>query len=101
MTVVESTSFQHFTVLGDGTIGDLQDGFEAPPGPGIMAMKVWANDTDEAVHMLTVIGRQIGFDVQGEIQVFETEPDRAPTEHPFGYDITFTAYSDDEDDDSD
>ena len=90
----ETTPYQHFTVIGDGTVGELGDGFSCPPGPAFMAMKTWALDAAQSADMLKVIGQQIGFDVTGEITLYETEPTQPPGEHPFGYDIQFTPYAD-------
>jgi hypothetical protein len=57
-----------------------------------MAMKTWATDTDESVDMIRVIGRQIGFQVDGKIEVYSTEPEQPPGNKPHGYDIRFTPY---------
>lgn len=89
------TPFHHFTVLADGIVGDLKDGFECRPGRAWMAMKTWATDTDESIDMIRVIGKQIGFVIDGRVEVFETEPDQPPGEHPHGYDINFTPYDQD------
>lgn len=90
-----TTPYQHFTVLGDGVVGELTDGFECRPGRAWMAMKAWATDTDEAADMLRVIGEQIGFTLNGRIEVYETEPDQPPGRNPHGYDINFTPYDED------
>ena len=87
-----NTPFKHYTVLGDGTAGTLEDGFECRPGPAIMTMRVWATDADEAAHMIRTIGKHIGFDVAGKIEIYDTEPEVAPGEHPHGYGISFTPY---------
>jgi hypothetical protein len=42
--------------------------------------------------MIRVIGKQIGFAVDGRIEVYVTEPDQPPGEKPHGYDIKFTPY---------
>jgi hypothetical protein len=86
------TPFQHFTLLADGVVGDLMDGFSCRPGKAIMAMKVWASSTDEAFDMIRTIGEQIGFTVTGRIKLYETLPDSPPRENPHGYGITFTPY---------
>jgi len=90
-----TTPFQHFTVLADGIAGDLKDGFECRPGRAWMAMKTWATDTDESTDMIRVIGKQIGFVVDGRVEVYVTEPDQPPGENPHGYDIKFTPYDED------
>jgi len=57
-----------------------------------MAMKVWATDAEESAAMVREIGRQIGFTVAGDIQIYTTEPERPPIEMPHAYDIGFTPY---------
>jgi hypothetical protein len=86
------TQFQHFTVLADGIVGQLTQDFECRPGRAWMAMKVWAANSDECIDMMQVIGRQIGFTIDGNTKIFETEPDQPPGKNPKGYDISFTPY---------
>ena len=89
------TPFQHFTLLADGVVGDLMEGFSCRPGSAIMAMKVWASSAEEAFDMIRAIGEQIGFTVTGRIQIYETAPvSPPPRENPHGYDIRFTPYDD-------
>lgn len=87
-----STPFTHYTVIANGLAGALEDGFECCPGSAFMAMNVWTTDADEAADMIRVIGKQIGFDVTGRIQIYDTESEVAPGEHPHGYGIKFTPY---------
>lgn len=90
------TEFKHFTVLADGIVGELTDGFECRPGPAWMSMKAWATDSDESADMIQSIGNQIGFQCDGEILIYdETDPDVPPGENPHGYDISFTPYKQD------
>ena len=42
--------------------------------------------------MMRVIGRQIGFTVTGDIEIFETEAEQPPRDKPYGYDIKFTPF---------
>ncbi len=86
------TPYQHFTVLAEGIVGNLSDGFSCPPGNAWMAMKVWATSSGESGDMIKIIGEQIGFTVTGRIQVYETEPTQSPKEKPYGYDINFTPF---------
>lgn len=88
----DATSFQHFSLIADGVAGHLVEGFECRPGPAVMSMKVWASDADEAADMIVSIGRQIGFEVTGKIDIYETAPDQPPREHPHGYAIGFVPY---------
>ncbi len=88
------TPFQHFTLIAEGiVVGDLREGFSCPKGSAFMAMKVWASSSDEACHMIGVLGEHIGFDVNGRIRVYETEPTSPPRENPYGYDINFTPFN--------
>jgi hypothetical protein len=86
------TSYKHFTVLGAGVAGELVEGFSCPKGNAWMGMKVWATSTEEAGDMIQAIGSDIGFEVTGDIEVYETEPVQPPQENPFGYDINFTPF---------
>jgi hypothetical protein len=90
------TTFSHFTVLADGVAGDLKDGFECRRGPAIMAMKTWAESVDQSADMIRAIGRQVGFAVTGDVQVYETEPESPPRATPHGYDIRFTPFDADQ-----
>ena len=86
------TTFKHYTVIADGIAGEISGGFSCPEGPAFMGMKLWASDTREVAHMVRLIGRQIGFNVSGKIQVYETEPLKPPKSNPHAYDINFTPY---------
>lgn len=86
------TPFSHFTLIADGIVVDLVDGFECRQGAAIMSMKAWAADSAEAAEMVAAIGRQIGFDVTGKIEIYETAPDQPPREGPHGYAIAFVPY---------
>jgi len=87
-----TTPFRHFTVIADGLVGQLVEGYECRPGKAYMSMKTWATDTVESTDMIKVIGKHIGFTVTGKIHVFQTEPTEPPGENPHGYDIKFTPY---------
>lgn len=88
-----TTPFKHYTVIASGEVGDLVEGFECPKGNAYIGIKVWAESDDEAADMIQVIGKQIGFTVTGNIEIHNTEPEEPPRENPFGYDITFTPFS--------
>lgn len=87
-----TTPYSHYTVLADGEVRELAEGFECRPGKAWMAMKTWSMSTEESSDMIRVIGEQIGFIVTGKIEVYSTEPVEPPGENPFGYDIKFTSY---------
>ena len=88
----ETTPYKHFTVLADGLVHEIQDGFECQQGPAWMTMKAWATDADESADMISFIGNKIGFEITGKIEIYETEPEQPPRERPFGYGINFTPY---------
>lgn len=94
-----TTPYSHFTAIAEGVVGELVDGFSCRPGPAIMGMKTWASSSDESADMIQVIGRQIGFEVTGDIQIYETEPVKPPGDKPSGYDIQFTPFDDDDGED--
>jgi hypothetical protein len=87
------TDFKHYTVLADGMVGELVDGFQSPPGPAWMVMKLWASDPEEVFDMVKVIGNQIGFEVTGKIEVYDSEPEQPPRENPYSYYIDFKPYN--------
>ena len=87
-----TTPYSHYTVIAEGVVGELADGFSCRPGPAFMGMKTWATSLDESARMMSAISRNIGFDVTGRIEVFVTEPAQPPRENPYGYDITFTPF---------
>jgi len=89
------TPFHHFTALAEGTVAKLPDGFECPPGSAFMGMKTWASSAEESADMMRVIGREIGFTVTGDIQIFETEAQQPPRDKPYGYDFKFTPFDPD------
>lgn len=89
------TPFHHFTVIAEGMVEELEEGFECRPGKAYMGMKTWATDAEESADMIKGIGEHIGFRVTGKIEVFTTEPKEPPGENPRGYDIQFTPYDED------
>ncbi len=86
------TPYQHFVVIADGVAGALTDGFECRKGPAFMSMKAWATDADEATEMASSIGGRIGFEVQGRVYVYDSDPVNPPRDTPFAYDISFKPY---------
>ena len=86
------TQYKHFTVLADGVVGELKDGFQCRRGRAWMAMKTWAQDADQSADMIKVIGDRLGFTVDGRILIYNTGPEEPPKENPFGYGINFTPY---------
>lgn len=97
------TEFTHFTLIADGHVFEPNENYGTEIGACIMGMKVWAEDAEQAADMIVQIGKRLGFKVDGELQVYQTEPEIAAEDQPFGYDVQFTSYADmvDEDDDED
>lgn len=86
------TPFKHFTVIADGIVGTLKEGFICRPGNAYMGMKTWSTSAEESGDLIIAIGENIGFKVTGKIQIFETDPTEPPGKIPRGYDINFTPY---------
>ena len=63
------TPYKHFTVIAEGIAEELEEGFKCPPGDAFMGMKTWASSYDEVADMVQVIGKQIGFNVTGKIEI--------------------------------
>ncbi|MBL7748592.1 MAG: hypothetical protein JNM19_14245 [Chitinophagaceae bacterium] len=87
------TPYIHYTVIAEGEVNELTDGFECPKGKAFMGMKIWAESQEEAADVFQSIGRQIGFNTTGNLDIYETEPQEPPGENPSGYAITFTPFS--------
>lgn len=87
-----TTPLRHFTALAEGIMKQSENAFRCPVGSAWMGMKTWASDADESADMIRVIGSQIGFEVTGDIQIYDTEPAEPPRNNPFGYDISFTPF---------
>ena len=90
-----STPYQHYTVLADGVVEALRQGFECRPGRAWMGIKVWAASPDEAFGMTKAIAHDIGFVQDGKMELYSTDPSEPPGENPYGYDIRFTPYDED------
>ncbi|WP_207495657.1 hypothetical protein [Aridibaculum aurantiacum] len=87
-----TTPFKHYTLLAQGLVGELVEGFECRPGTAIIAMKIWALDANQAADVFQSIGGQIGYRVTHDIEVYETDPVKPPEDNPYGYDIQFTPF---------
>ena len=104
------TQYKHYTVIADGIVGELANGYytfipengapkrmhsdECPKCRAVMSVKTWVLDADQAIDITKNIGQQIGFSVDGKIEVYTTPPEQQPVDEPYGYDIRFTPYSD-------
>lgn len=87
-----TTEFSHFTAIAEGRIQRPIAGFVSRPGPAFMAMKTWASSAGESADMVRVIGAELGFEVTGRVEVFETEATEPPRANPHGYGIHFTPF---------
>jgi hypothetical protein len=87
------TPYRHYTVIAEGVVGELAQGFSCPAGDAFMGMKTWASSPDEAMDMIHVIGKEIGFTVTGRMYLYDTEPSQPPRATPHGYDIAFTPFT--------
>ncbi|HEX4957789.1 MAG TPA: hypothetical protein VFV46_06395 [Lacibacter sp.] len=86
------TQYKHYTIIANGTAKDVDIDFNCVDGNAFMGMKVWASSEEEAADMIKLLGKQIGFTVTGNIEIYNSEPLDPPKENPFGYDIRFTPY---------
>jgi len=89
------TSFSHFTAIAEGVMTSAANPFDCPEGNAFMGMKAWASSSGEAADMICVIGKEIGFEVTGDVQIYATEPEQPPRDNPHGYDIKFTLFESD------
>ena len=89
------TEFQPFSLIAEGRVVTPSADYETSLGPAFMGMKAWALDDEQAFDMIAVIGKQVGFEVTGRIQLYETDPKEPPkSDTPFGYNIKFTPFDD-------
>lgn len=89
------TPFKHFTLIADGFVdSELRDGLYCPLGNAMMGMSAWATSANEAIDLISMIAQKIGFIIDGEIEVYDSEPKEPPKDTVFGYDINFIPYSD-------
>ena len=92
------TPFQHYTIMLDGKVTEEMN-LDCPIGNAWMSVKVWALDDDMAGDMACYIADDIGFkvkDSEHSVLIYDTEPKQPPRDKPYGYDINFHPYSDDE-----
>ena len=87
-----TTPYEHYTVIAEGVVGELAEGYSCRAGSAFMSMKTWASSPEEATDMVLAIGSHIGFRISGEIHVFESNPSKPPGDRPLGYDIQFKPF---------
>lgn len=86
------TPYTYYTVLSDGDVVEPNEEMQSICGPAILGMKVWATDTEEAAAVIKNLGRYLGFEIKGKMEIYETDPLQPPTENPSGYDANITPY---------
>ncbi len=86
------SDFVHVSIIAGCIVGNLPCSYKCPPGKAYLAMKAWVKDFDSSADLLSVLGRDIGFRVEGKIEIYKTYPDSPPKEYPYGYDINFVPY---------
>ena len=87
-----TTDFRHYSVLADCTVGELIEGFDCRPGKAWVGIKAWAIDLDDATDIVLGMGNEIGYEVTGKVEIFETEPEMPPQEGSFCYELNFTPF---------
>jgi len=86
--------FKHYTIIAEGWVDELNEGFKCPKGNALMGMKIWAESYEQASDVYQSVGKQIGFNLTGDIQIYESEPKEPSGENPSAYDINFTPFVD-------
>ena len=89
------TPYIHYTALAEGRASQPIDDFDCPVGLAWMASKMWATSNDQAADIIQSIAAQIGFELSGDIKIYETEAVNPPKNDPYGYDIHFTPFTED------
>jgi len=86
------TKLSHFTLIADCEVLKPNKDLGSVNGRGFFAMKIWAEEHNEAVHMIELYSNQVGLNIDGKIQIYDTEPINPPGDIPAGYDPNFTPY---------
>lgn len=89
------TPFCHFTLIAPGRSAEGDPEIDMPAGQAFIAVKCWAEDHDMAFDLVAYVAEQVGFQLEGQVELYETEPDAPPRDQPYGYDIAFTPFTDD------
>jgi len=82
------TPYKHFTALADGIHRDV----ERDSPRAWMSLKIWCLDSDEAVDVMRSIAPQLDFEIDGQIEIYDSEPVDPPEDSPHGYEANFTYY---------
>ena len=86
--------FKHYTIIAEGWVDELSEGFKCRKGSAYMGMKVWADSYEQAADVYQSVGKHIGFNVTGNLEFYNSEPLEPPGENPSAYGINFTPFED-------
>ena len=89
------TPYKHFSAIAHGIAGNLPASFKCRPGPAVMGMSMWATDPEQSVRMMHAVSEQLGFTMTDKLEIYETDPQQPPGEHPSGYGICFIPHDGD------
>ena len=89
------TPYQHFTAIAEGVVVAPDNSLQCPTGPAIITMRTWATDPAQSAQILQSLGDELGYEITGDIQIYETDPERPPKENPYGYGLNFTPIEND------
>jgi hypothetical protein len=90
-----TTPYIHLTLIGDGRIIRPLPVNGEVCSRAFMRMKVWAGNNEAAQAIFLSTAPDVGFEADGQIYIYETEPDIPPRNTPVAYDIGFNLYNDD------
>ncbi len=88
-----STPFQHATLLAVGYMDQARHDYGVDQGPAVMAAKIWSISDLDAVEIVAQVGRDIGFRITGNIEIYRTDPEEPPIDKPSVYGVNFTPFS--------
>jgi hypothetical protein len=87
-----TTPYKHYTAMVPVKINDYIEDLDAQPGTAWAGMKIWATDTDEVSDLVISIGKQTGFIITGNIEIYITEAIQPPEANPHAYNINFSYF---------
>lgn len=90
------TPFVHMVVLSYVEILTPDEKLGTITGPAVMMFKGWARNDDEFFEMTEHYAEMLGANVVGKTELYTGEPEQPPAAKPFGYDINFTPYTEEE-----
>jgi len=86
------TPYQHFTAIAEGVRVKPDNSVQGPPGPAIITLRTWARDTAQSAEIVQSLGNELGYQITGNIKIYETDPERPPKDNPYGYGLNFTPF---------